>query len=90
MNIEQLTQLARCNGLQTMTFRPNEDPLKYELLHNDVIDHTHSHYVDSSSDCCSNPKEGIGEDFLIHHNTSNAYINSYDFDLLKTAILATS
>ena len=89
MNIEQLTQLARCNGLHTMTFRPNEDPVKYELLRNDVIDHTHSR-IDSSSDCCSHPKEGEGEDFLIHHNTSNTYINSYDFDLFKTAILATS
>ena len=39
MNIEQLTQLARCNGLQTMAFRPHEDPFKYEFLDHEVIEH---------------------------------------------------
>ena len=52
MSLDQITQLAICNGLQTMTFRPNKDPLKQALLRNDVIDHSHSDQIVFSQDSC--------------------------------------
>jgi hypothetical protein len=47
MNLEQITQLARCNGLHTMTFRPSMMHLeglpepKFRYLDDDLLNHKH-------------------------------------------------
>jgi hypothetical protein len=47
MNLEQITQLARCNGLHTMTFRPSIMHLeglpepKFRYLEDDLLNHQH-------------------------------------------------
>lgn len=43
MNLEEMTVLARCNGLHTMTHRPamNENDPKFVLLNRDMIVHEH-------------------------------------------------
>ena len=40
MSLEEISQLARCNGLHTMTFRPNERNALYQIrLDSAVIKH---------------------------------------------------
>ncbi|CDW83605.1 glutathione gamma-glutamylcysteinyltransferase [Stylonychia lemnae] len=56
LNLEQLTMLARCNGLHTQTFRPLLDPIKdprFELIDKDLLDHKHHDHSISSESCCS-------------------------------------
>ena len=57
MSLEEISQLARCNGLHTMSFRPKEDePLFQELLPASVVDHVHTEPLYTTEDCCSTKK----------------------------------
>ena len=53
MTLEELTQLARCNGLHTMTFKPvHHNPLFHEKLDSAVIQHQHSETLFTTDICC--------------------------------------
>ena len=53
MSLEEITQLARCNGLHTMTFKPvHHNPLFHEKLDSAVIQHTHSEPLFTTDNCC--------------------------------------
>lgn len=60
MSLDQISQLARCNGLHTMTFRaPGPDTPLIEHI-NTVHDnpmHQHSKHVHSATDCCHDSQE---------------------------------
>ena len=50
MTLEQITQLARCNGLHTMTFRPN---YSFSYLKGDELTHSHDIHTHDSESCCN-------------------------------------
>jgi len=88
MSIEQISRLARCNGLHTMTFRVPDAAtprLEYVPSHHDNQGHIHSEHLHHSDDCCHH-----GQAQSLHHNTSAMFIHQTDFDLFQTAIYATS
>jgi len=96
MSLEEITQLARCNGLHTMTFRPTQSDLV--LLPDNIVEHVHSDHLHDSESCCSSvaseedTSSGHTDDdnIFLHHNTSETYIHGSDFSLFRTAVLATS
>jgi len=54
MSLEQISLLARCNGLHTMTFRApglNAQRLEHVKSHNEHA-HCHSEHVHHSENCC--------------------------------------
>lgn len=56
MTLEQITQLARCNGLHTMTFRPNlsqENTPKFTYLSDNELTHSHDIHTHDSDSCCN-------------------------------------
>ena len=54
MSLEEITQLARCNGLHTMTFKPmHDDPLFQQRLDSAIIEHQHSEPLFTTDSCCT-------------------------------------
>ena len=58
MSLEEITQLARCNGLNTMSFRPqvgNKDygPYYQIRLTSTILDHLHSEPLLTTDSCCN-------------------------------------
>lgn len=95
MNLEQITQLARCNGLHTMTFRPtSEEVPKFKLLDQDLIDHQHNEHT-TEHDCSSHVSGSSNNEYhdhykLLHHNTTAAYVTRCDQNFLRTAVFTSS
>ena len=57
MSLEEITQLARCNGLNTMSFRPlvrgkDYAPYYQIRLTYSILDHSHSEPLATSDSCC--------------------------------------
>jgi hypothetical protein len=77
MNLEEMTLLARCNGLHTQTFRAGgHDELestmrgkKIEYIDPNLIQHTNQSCVTSAS-------------------IEKTFLNYYDTDLFKTMVVA--
>lgn len=53
MTIEEMTLLARCNGLHTQTFRMEDglDKQKYEVIEQDLLKHVHSDHTNEEEKC---------------------------------------
>lgn len=83
MSLEQLTQLARCNGLHTMTFRPNEsNPYAHRTLSSTVIAHQHSQPLYATQDtCCSNDHTATSENNLTHDTEAKIQPESMPFGI---------
>lgn len=88
MSLGQLTQLARCNGLHTMTFRPKvddqDDVPQKKPLWNEALTIPHKHNLS----CCK-----ITDDTeCINHkrNSAAAYIYQLDYNLMKTLVVASA
>ena len=67
LSIAEFTQLARCNGLHTMTFQPNEqDPYLQGSLGHDgsVIVHSHTEPLHTTDHCCRSPETRQDWEFL--------------------------
>ena len=63
MTLEELTQLARCNGLHTMTFKPNRgNALSHEKLDSAIIEHRHSEPLNTEDVCCKKSKTPVEND----------------------------
>jgi hypothetical protein len=47
MTLEEMTLLARCNGLHTQTFRPSISPTdsKFEIVLSSILEHSHSDHT---------------------------------------------
>ena len=54
ITLEEITQLARCNGLHTMTFKPkDDDPLLHEKIVDNAVEHDHTEPLYTTGTCCS-------------------------------------
>ena len=87
MSLDQLSQLARCNGLHTMTFRvPDAVSPQLEFIHSHKEQiHQHSKHLHFSDDCCHE-----GHHQSLHHNTSALFVHQSDLELFQTAVFASS
>ena len=61
INLEQLSQLARCNGLQTMTFSHDENSLSQSKLDSHVINHEHTEPLYTTESCCGPSTSAIDQ-----------------------------
>jgi hypothetical protein len=89
MTLEEITLLARCNGMHTMTFRASEDKDSFNsepitwVSHN-LLDHSPSHQNCTSKSCGQvNCNQKASECY-------QPFINNFDLKLFRTMILACS
>jgi len=86
MALDEMTLLARCNGLHTQTFRPVHMAAgKFEAVDEQILSHTHAH---EHTEECSH--EHHGAHLGVTHNPNTAYITRFDEDLLRTAVQVAS
>ena len=97
MNLEEMTLLARCNGLHTLTFRASKHSdhetimraKKINYIDQTILDHTHSHHNQSRTGCQSkscNTKKCESDAV----DCQQPFVNYFDLSLFRTMVQACS